>query len=129
MDLPNEQSIQLTGKLLDAVWMHGENISSPKVVSAIASSVGLNGAACVSQALEDMALKKALREQTDNAIAAGVFGVPTVGFNGELFWGSESDSMNHLDAAIQGKDPVDYEVFERWKSIKAGAIRKRSHEV
>ncbi len=40
-------------------------------------------------ALEDEAIKQALRDVTDEALGAGVFGVPTVVLGTELFWGDD----------------------------------------
>lgn len=39
------------------------------------------------------AVKQALRAHTDAAMAAGVFGVPTVEFEGRLFWGLDALPM------------------------------------
>jgi 2-hydroxychromene-2-carboxylate isomerase len=47
-------------------------------------------------ALADQAVKDALRDLTDDAIARGVFGVPTVVVGGELFWGDD-----RLEAAVE----------------------------
>ena len=41
------------------------------------------------EALVDPEIKQALRECTDEAIALGVFGVPTVAIDGELYWGDD----------------------------------------
>jgi len=38
-------------------------------------------------------VKAALRENTDLAIARGVFGVPTLALDGELFWGEDAGAM------------------------------------
>jgi len=46
------------------------------------------------------AVKQALRAETDAAIAAGVFGVPTFGVDGRLFWGL--DALPMLCAQLQG---------------------------
>ena len=42
------------------------------------------------QRLGDEATKNALRRNTEEAIAHGVFGVPTLEIDGELFWGADS---------------------------------------
>jgi 2-hydroxychromene-2-carboxylate isomerase len=47
-------------------------------------------------ALGDQAVKDALRSVTDDAIARGVFGVPTVAVDGDLFWGDD-----RLDEAVE----------------------------
>jgi 2-hydroxychromene-2-carboxylate isomerase len=46
------------------------------------------------------AVKAELRAATDDAIARGVFGVPTFEFDGRLFWGL--DALPMLRAALQG---------------------------
>jgi 2-hydroxychromene-2-carboxylate isomerase len=40
-------------------------------------------------ALHEQAIKDALRSTTDEALALGVFGVPTLTVGGELFWGDD----------------------------------------
>lgn len=40
-------------------------------------------------ALDDQAIKDALRSTTDEALALGLFGVPTVVVGSELFWGDD----------------------------------------
>ena len=40
-------------------------------------------------AVADQAIKDALRRTTEEALAMGVFGVPTVAIAGELFWGDD----------------------------------------
>lgn len=40
-------------------------------------------------ALEDPAVKQALRSVTDEALALGAFGVPTIAVGDELFWGDD----------------------------------------
>ena len=50
----------------------------------------------------DAAVKQALREATDDALARGVFGVPTLGVDGRLFWGV--DSLELVAACLRG-DP------------------------
>ena len=38
-------------------------------------------------------MKDRLRANTDAALAAGVFGVPTLAVEGELFWGNDSHDL------------------------------------
>ena len=38
-------------------------------------------------------MKDALRRNTDEAIARGVFGVPTLAIGDELFWGADATQM------------------------------------
>jgi hypothetical protein len=49
--------------------------------------------------------RQALRSNNDVAIARGVFGVPTIAIDGELFWGS--DRLDHVALHLEGGDPLD----------------------
>ena len=58
------------------------------------------------------------------ALAAGAFGVPTMLANGELFWGV--DALPHLEAFLDGRDPVTPGIVARWAELPAAAQRPRS---
>jgi predicted DsbA family dithiol-disulfide isomerase len=66
------------------------------------AEVGLDPARLEARA-SDPAVKTTLKERTDAAIAAGVFGVPTFELDGELFWGH--DRLDHLVARLEGRLP------------------------
>ncbi len=66
--------------------------------------------------------KDALRGATDEAIAAGVFGVPTFRVGDEIFWGL--DSLDLLERHLRGEDPITPEVLSRIpRRISASAKR------
>jgi 2-hydroxychromene-2-carboxylate isomerase len=67
-------------------------IGEPDVIVELLTELGLDAAALVASA-QTAAAKQALREQTDRAIALGIFGAPTFVVGKELFWGS--DRMQH----------------------------------
>jgi 2-hydroxychromene-2-carboxylate isomerase len=90
-------------RLFDAVWVRGEHVSEPAVVERAANDVGLDGAAIVAAAATPE-VKARLRAQTDDAIARGVFGVPMMEANGELFWGY--DDLPYLELFLAGDDPL-----------------------
>lgn len=71
-------------------------------LAEVAAAAGLpEGAAA---AVQDPAIKAALKASTDEAIAEGVFGAPAMVVGGELFWGN--DRLPHLEAALVGRgDP------------------------
>jgi 2-hydroxychromene-2-carboxylate isomerase len=66
-------------------------------------------------------VKEALRKSTDDAIARGVFGVPTLAIGDELFWGADSTPMA-ADYIAQGCKFTDAEMA-RVASLSAGAER------
>jgi 2-hydroxychromene-2-carboxylate isomerase len=54
--------------------------------------------------------KVALKNNIQEAITKGVFGVPSFVYQDELFWGN--DSMNELKFFIQGEDNLDRDKFQ-----------------
>jgi 2-hydroxychromene-2-carboxylate isomerase len=94
-------------KLIDALyaatWTEGTGVETPEAVSAIATSVGLDGEALV-HAAQKPAAKERLRAATNEALEHGVFGVPTVLESNEIFWGT--DGLEHLEVFLRGEDPV-----------------------
>ena len=77
---------RLIDALFRATWVERQDISAPAVVAAAASAAGLDAQSIVT-ATQSEEIKQRLRAETDAAIAAGVFGVPTMIVDGELFWG------------------------------------------
>jgi len=76
--------------VLDAVFRDGRDVSDPAVIAELARTLGV---ADPQAALADPAIKQRLRENTDWAIARGVFGVPTLVVGTELFWGHDAVDM------------------------------------
>ena len=109
----------LVDALYWATWGGGEGITDRANVAAIATRVGL-GADAVALADQPEA-KERVRQQTEDAIAAGAFGVPTMIVDGELFWGV--DSLPSLDRFLAGERDVDPELLARWASLPASAKR------
>lgn len=71
-----------------AQWGEGQDLSAPTAVAALAAEIGVDPAALLA-AIDSPAVKDALRQAVDDAIAAGVFGVPSFVVGGEMFWGTD----------------------------------------
>lgn len=67
--------------------------------------------------------KTTLRQNTERALSLGVFGVPSMLVEGELFWGF--DSFPHIRQFMAGQDPVDPKLIERWENLPASAQRTK----
>lgn len=106
--------------LFSAVWGGGPGVETPAVVEARLTEAGLDGAAIVERT-KDAGLKARLRDGTARAIEAGVFGVPTMLVDGELFFGV--DSLPFLEQFLEGRDPVSAEDVARWATLPASASR------
>jgi 2-hydroxychromene-2-carboxylate isomerase len=74
--------------LMDGAWAHGLDLTDPAVLARLAGECGLDGPGVSSRA-DDPAVKSRLVAETEAAIAAGVFGVPTFVFDNEVFWGAD----------------------------------------
>ncbi len=85
---PAEHRRALIDGLFRAIWAEGRDISGDAEVAAVAEAAGWSGAEAVAAASSD-AMRAALREATDAAIAAGVCGVPTFEVEGDLYWGQD----------------------------------------
>jgi 2-hydroxychromene-2-carboxylate isomerase len=112
----------LAVRLLDAAWSEGRDITTDSVVDEVADSVGLNGKELLSKTHTDE-IKQRLRLQTESALRAGVFGVPSFVVDGEVFWGN--DRLHFLKAYLEGKLPTDKAKLEEILMRPRAADRPR----
>lgn len=92
-----------------AGWGEGRDLTQVETLAEVVASVGLD-AGDLGQRIQAPEIKRALVEGTRGALQAGVFGVPTFGHDGELFWGH--DRMNDLERRLAGEGPVDVGLIE-----------------
>jgi 2-hydroxychromene-2-carboxylate isomerase len=69
-------------------FQEGVELSDAANVLELAPEIGTSHEE-LAAAVADPEVKRALRDATEAAHAAGVFGVPTVAVGGELFWGDD----------------------------------------
>lgn len=72
--------------LYHALFVEDRDISDPDIAVAAAATCGVDPAAARS-AIDDPAIKDALKRANEDAIAGGVFGSPYIVVDGEPFWG------------------------------------------
>jgi 2-hydroxychromene-2-carboxylate isomerase len=72
--------------LFRAYFIANRDISDPDVAADVAAEAGASREGARA-AIDDPAIKDALRRDVDSAIAKGVFGSPFVFVDGEPFWG------------------------------------------
>ena len=100
------------------VWQDGRLPDTPLEWFELPSLLGLpNTDAHVSASR----VKDQLRAATDDAIARGVFGVPTIVIDDRLFWGSDATDMA-LDY-LQGAPIFKSDAFARARDVPVGAQR------
>jgi 2-hydroxychromene-2-carboxylate isomerase len=113
----NRQSVETA---FDFVFGQGRDVADPAVLADLARELGV---ADVQVALNDPDVKQTLRNNTDWAIARGVFGVPTFVIGTELFWGHDALGM----AVDYLRDPAGFEDSEmsRIDTLPMGVTRPR----
>ena len=118
---PEDNKRALVDALFAATWGHAaeKGVERPEVVRAAARAAGID--ADLVELASTQPIKDALRASTEEAIAAGVFGVPTMRVGGELFWGL--DSLDLLELHLRGEDPLTPDVLARMRDLRASAAR------
>lgn len=76
--------------LFDWIWAQGRAADEAAALAELAEVLDVED---VANAIAAVEVKEALRRNTDAAIAAGVFGVPTLSVDGELFWGNDAHRL------------------------------------
>lgn len=109
------------GIIFDHIWGAGNDGQDPESLAALAAKLDVDD---WQTRVNDPAIKAQLRANTDEAVAKGVFGVPTFVVDGEIFWGDDVtdmmlDFLTHPDAFRAGE-------WERLGDLPVAAQRKQS---
>jgi 2-hydroxychromene-2-carboxylate isomerase len=84
-------------------FREGCDLDELSAIEEAGRRVGLDPAD-LTHAIQAPEVKLAMREETADAVAKGVFGVPTVLFENELFWGD--DHLEDAAAAVARRPPA-----------------------
>jgi 2-hydroxychromene-2-carboxylate isomerase len=123
LDMQPAQRRELVDALYRAAWATGEGITEPAVVQRIASEVGLPADAV--DLARQSEIKARIRANSDDAVARGMFGVPTMLVDDQMFWGC--DSLPHLAYYLAHGDVVPAAMIETWEHLPAAAVRTRAN--
>jgi 2-hydroxychromene-2-carboxylate isomerase len=105
------------GRIFEAIWTTGAEAADPAAFKALAKELGVDEARPASPDV-----KHALRKNTEDAAARGVFGVPTWEMDGELFWGA--DALGFVNAFLADPSALRNEEMRRTDSLRVGAARR-----
>jgi 2-hydroxychromene-2-carboxylate isomerase len=105
-------------RIFDALWTTGADPSDERTFTDLARALNVDASR-----LGEQAIKDALRLETEQAISRGVFGVPTLIVDDELFWGA--DAMDFVDAYLADPGIVATDEMRRAANLPPGASRKR----
>ncbi|MBF2760799.1 MAG: 2-hydroxychromene-2-carboxylate isomerase [Ectothiorhodospiraceae bacterium AqS1] len=112
---------EVVRRVFEHIWRDGIGIDSEGGLQALAERLGVE----IDKAealISSEAVKQALRRSTEEAIACGVFGVPTFRLGDALFWGDDATQMM-LDY-IADPNLFAGPEMRRFADLPAGARRK-----
>ena len=109
---PNRRVVEA---VMRHVWIGGADAADPARLAALTQALAPARDPAVA------AVKNELRTATDEAIARGVFGVPTFELEGRLFWGV--DALPMLRAALQGDPWFDGPAWDAAAQPRPGVVR------
>lgn len=75
-----------------ARWVDGDDVSQASVVHRLLGQAGLDADACLEKAMSPE-LERRLSSVTEEAMAEGVFGVPTIVVGDRVLWGNDQFEM------------------------------------
>ena len=102
-------------RIFDAVWTTGADATQG--FPALCKELNIEQAA-----LSNPQIKDALRKNTEEAAARGVFGVPSFVADGEVFWGA--DSVDFVKAFLAEPAVLRNEEMRRLDALPVAAARK-----
>jgi 2-hydroxychromene-2-carboxylate isomerase len=102
-------------RIFDWIWMTGENATGPDRFAKLCAELGVPQERL-------MEAKDALRKNTEEAVKAGVFGVPSFVAEGEVFWGA--DSIDFVGAFLRDQRVLRNDEMRRLDALPIGAERK-----
>jgi 2-hydroxychromene-2-carboxylate isomerase len=100
------------------VFGQGGDPSTPAGLKALGRALSVDAPEAMASAPE---AKAALRANTDEALARGVWGVPTFDVGGQLFWGADSFPM--LLSFLENPRLFENEEMRRIETLPIGATR------
>lgn len=104
--------------IFDFLWQRGLDPGAPETFARLCESLGVSDGA---QRVADPRVKAALKQNTQEAIAAGVFGVPTFALDGALFWGF--DAVDFLLDSLDDPALLQSAAMQRAATVPVGVSR------
>ena len=106
--------------IFDFIWRDGNDIDNPEDWKRLTDALEIEN---VEERLAEASVKQALRDNTDEAIAKGVFGVPTLVVDRELFWGQ--DAADQFLDYLRDESRMKRDVFEPVEGLAEGAAQRK----
>ncbi|MGH8668266.1 MAG: DsbA family protein [Burkholderiales bacterium] len=104
-------------RIFEFIWTTGEDAGDARRFSQLCAELGVS-----EEKLSAQEIKDALRKNTDEAAARGVFGVPSFVVDGEVFWGA--DAVDFVKAFLEDRGVVRNPEMQRLDKLPVAATRK-----
>ena len=104
-------------RIFEALWTTGGEPANPEAYAELARELGVDALSAAAPVV-----KQTLRENTERAAAAGVFGVPSFEADGEIFWGV--DSVDLLKAFLADASVLRNAEMSRLDALPVGVSRR-----
>jgi 2-hydroxychromene-2-carboxylate isomerase len=104
--------------IFNALWTTGSNCSELSTIERLAAQLDVP-----LEHLGEARVKDELRDNTERAAQCGVFGVPSLSVDGEVFWGS--DAVEFAAAYLKNPEILDAEMRHA-DTLPIGASRRGS---
>lgn len=128
LDMEQERKCALVDSFMRGIWVDSLHPSDESDVRLILEREGFDADDLLARANSSETAQK-LKEQTSTAVAKGVFGVPSMLCQDELFFGF--DDFVYLDLMLSGQDPlVHSQQAKKWIHTHPtpSAIRKEARQ-
>lgn len=102
-EVSGKDQSRVISALFDAGWAKGQDLGDATTILNVLNALDLDGETLVQQA-SDPDVKHILQQNTLAAVEKGVFGIPTMIADQELFWGL--DQLPYIALFLDGKDPL-----------------------
>jgi 2-hydroxychromene-2-carboxylate isomerase len=109
---------EATGAIFDWIWAQGRAGDSVEALAPLARTLGVTD---IAAAVAAPAVKQQLKANFEAALAAQVFGVPTLAIDGDLFWGD--DAFDFALARLADPTLLDDDEMRRVSTLPVAAQR------
>lgn len=110
--------VEIIRAIFRFIWADGKSVDDDETWNELMNQLGVDNADSLCNQAE---IKNRLRQNTEDAIAKSIFGVPTLEINGEIFWGFDATDM--AIEYINKPDLFSDEEMLRIDSLPAAATR------
>ncbi len=97
ISLGGDAALDIAGAVMRALWAEDKNIADDDTLAQIASNCGFDGRMLVKSS-QTAGVQEQYERNTDDAMAANVFGAPWYVVDGEGFWGQ--DRLDFVERAL-----------------------------